>query len=352
MRIATAVNGVFSYLATDGLGSADITVDSSGNVLASTLYAPYGGVRYTVGTPATDYGFTGQHADTITGLDYYGARYYDPVAGQFVSADTVVPGGGFDVWGLSRYAYVEGNPVARTDPSGNVMAYAGAGGGCYPCGNSPGPATAPVVAWNPFTWHWKAAGKALKQGTSQYQGASAYQVAQAVAGDIDLYTFGSLGRLDHAMGGHLAESEYYKQGQEIGTPFAVANLFLGGYSVARGGYALYRGLSAAPELEQVAAHGNSLASLRLTTLYRLNDSEGNILKWGITSAKNPLTRYSQAFMADKRMMQVATGTRAEMAGMERVLTERVPGPSNLEPWAGTQYGNDMAVLETILGGGG
>ncbi len=41
-----------------------------------------------------------------------------------------------------------------------------------------------------------------------------------------------------------------------------------------------------------------------------------------------------------------------MAAMERVLTERVPGPANLERWAGSQYGNEMGVLETILGGGG
>jgi RHS repeat-associated protein len=117
--IATAVNGVFSYLATDGLGSADVTLDANGNVTASTLYAPYGSARYAIGIASTDYGFTGQHADTVTGLDYYGARYYDPAAGQFTSADTVVPGGGFDVWGLSRYAYVEGNPIARADPSGH-----------------------------------------------------------------------------------------------------------------------------------------------------------------------------------------------------------------------------------------
>jgi hypothetical protein len=48
-----------------------------------------------------------------------GARWYDPLAGQFVSPDTLLPGGGYDPLGLSRYAYVEGNPVERTDPSGH-----------------------------------------------------------------------------------------------------------------------------------------------------------------------------------------------------------------------------------------
>src|SRR5260370_32006701 len=68
----------------------------------------------------TDYGFTGQHADSASGLDYYNARYYDPLAGQFASADTVLPGGGYDIWGLSRYAYVEDNPETRSDPTGRI----------------------------------------------------------------------------------------------------------------------------------------------------------------------------------------------------------------------------------------
>lgn len=87
-----------------------------------------------------------------------------------------------------------------------------------------------------------------------------------------------------------------------------------------------------------------------TTLYRLNDSEGNLLKWGISN--NPGGRYSQAFMQGKFLDPVATGSRADMATMERMLTERVGGPLNLEPWAGSQYGDNMWVIEQILGGGG
>jgi RHS repeat-associated protein len=118
-RVALAVNGVFSSLASDGLGSATVALDASGTVQASQLYAPYGTGRYSSGTMPGSYGFTGQRADAATGLDDYGARSYDPAAGQFTSADTVLSGGGFDVWGLSRYAYVEGDPEARLDPSGH-----------------------------------------------------------------------------------------------------------------------------------------------------------------------------------------------------------------------------------------
>ncbi len=41
----------------------------------------------------TALGYTGQYGDAATtGLDYYNARYYDPVLGQFASADTVADG--------------------------------------------------------------------------------------------------------------------------------------------------------------------------------------------------------------------------------------------------------------------
>jgi RHS repeat-associated protein len=123
------VNGTKSYLAADGLGSANVTLNSSGTATASQLYAPYGGVRYTNGTMPTSYGFTGQRADVTSGLDYYGARYYDPLAGQFTSGDSVLPGHGFDILGMSRYAYVEGKPIVRTDPSGHVNVTIGSNGG-------------------------------------------------------------------------------------------------------------------------------------------------------------------------------------------------------------------------------
>jgi RHS repeat-associated protein len=111
-KLALAVNGVLSYLVSDELGSISEALDTSGNVQASQLFGPYGQVRYSSGTMPGSYGFTGQHTDSSTGLDYFNARYYDPAAGTFTSADTVLAG-------LNRYGYVAGNPETLTDPSGH-----------------------------------------------------------------------------------------------------------------------------------------------------------------------------------------------------------------------------------------
>jgi len=54
-----------------------------------------------------------------TGLMYYGARYYEPALGRFVSADAIVPEPG-NPQDLNRYTYVRNNPQRYTDPSGHV----------------------------------------------------------------------------------------------------------------------------------------------------------------------------------------------------------------------------------------
>jgi RHS repeat-associated protein len=88
--VCTVVNagGTLSYLAQDGLGSVTAALSTSGSVTSTARYAPYGGVRYSSGAMPTAKGFTGQQGDATTGLDYDHARYYDPLLGQFASADT------------------------------------------------------------------------------------------------------------------------------------------------------------------------------------------------------------------------------------------------------------------------
>ena len=76
----------------------------------------------------TTKGFTGQYADAVTGLDYYNARYYDPVAGVFLSADSVQG----NMQGMNPYGYVGGNPETDTDPTGKYYAPPGGPGGPTP----------------------------------------------------------------------------------------------------------------------------------------------------------------------------------------------------------------------------
>jgi RHS repeat-associated protein len=61
----------------------------------------------------TDNRFTGQKEDG-TGLVYMNARYYDPVTGQFVSPDTLVPDA-TNLFDYNRYMYVRGNPLKYSE---------------------------------------------------------------------------------------------------------------------------------------------------------------------------------------------------------------------------------------------
>ncbi len=72
----------------------------------------------------------GQTHDTTTGLMHYNARYYDPLLGRFISADTIIPNPA-DPQQLNRYSYVTNNPVSYNDPDGHVGRPVMDGGSCY-----------------------------------------------------------------------------------------------------------------------------------------------------------------------------------------------------------------------------
>jgi RHS repeat-associated protein len=98
------------------IGSTSITTDSNGVKGPEIRYYPWGGQRWSSGTTPTTFRYTGQRLESSIGLYFYNARWYDPAAGRFIQADTIVPGG---VQGLDRYAYVNNNPLRYTDPSGH-----------------------------------------------------------------------------------------------------------------------------------------------------------------------------------------------------------------------------------------
>jgi RHS repeat-associated protein len=114
-RIAAKIDGTFDYFGYDALGSQVVVLNNSGNIIGSQLYGPYGNSRYSSGTLPTSIGFTGQHVDSVTGLDYYVARYYDPAVGAFLSPDDVQG----NEQGMNPYRYAEDNPETYTDPTGH-----------------------------------------------------------------------------------------------------------------------------------------------------------------------------------------------------------------------------------------
>ena len=121
--------GVWEHILTDALGSLRVATDNTVGVLESRNYGVYGDLFGTTGTNQTSYGYTGEPTDG-NGLVYDRARYMSPALGQFVSLDPMET--------FNRYAYVDGNPVMRIDPSGMLLA----GGG----GAAPKPPTNPIVS--------------------------------------------------------------------------------------------------------------------------------------------------------------------------------------------------------------
>ena len=152
MLVALKEGTELRYIHQDHLTGTALTTSTNGTSLGTIKYYPFGGTR--LGDVPTDKKFTGQRLDEGTGLYYYGARYYDPAIGRFISADSFVQwSAGFDVVStqltinaipqglgtalayngnypkstfqapenpqtLNRYSYVLNNPLTYNDPYG------------------------------------------------------------------------------------------------------------------------------------------------------------------------------------------------------------------------------------------
>jgi len=108
-----------SYFHGDHLGSSNVITDEESNVIARYEYRPFGSVADQTGDYSTDVKYTGKIQDD-TGLYYYGARYYDPFIGRFITPDPTVQHPD-DPQDLNRYAYCRNNPIKYVDPSGHFF---------------------------------------------------------------------------------------------------------------------------------------------------------------------------------------------------------------------------------------
>ncbi len=126
------------YYLFDGLGSTVALTDSTGAVKNTYAYDPYGKVTASTGSVANPYRFGGAYGayTDSSGLVKIGERYYDPALGRWLQQDPLAIGGSLPIGGAlprnasagcsmdptngHRYAYVGGNPINSSDPSGLI----------------------------------------------------------------------------------------------------------------------------------------------------------------------------------------------------------------------------------------
>ncbi|MBU7021523.1 MAG: hypothetical protein HXS41_10740, partial [Theionarchaea archaeon] len=111
-RIAKDVDEMTDYYITDHIGSTRLITDEYGNSVSDTTYQPFGESELKL----EPYLFTGKERDTV-GLYYYGARYYDPATGRFITRDGMA-GKTHKPQSLNRYIYCYNNPLKYIDPVG------------------------------------------------------------------------------------------------------------------------------------------------------------------------------------------------------------------------------------------
>ena len=120
--------------------------------------------------------YRGYYWDKEFGLYYLQSRYYDPLLGRFISADSVEYLEPDSVSGLNLYVYCNNNPVMNTDPSGHFVISFSAIAISMLIGFAIGATVSGTVAiieevyndgnwnWDASTWDWRSIAKSALGG--------------------------------------------------------------------------------------------------------------------------------------------------------------------------------------------
>ena len=103
----------------DHLGSTAWVTDTAGAGVQHFRYLPFGEPLYSkkTGSFSSRYTFSGKERDAESGLNYFGARYYNSDLSIWLSVDPLV-----DKYpNLSPYTYCANNPVRLVDPDGRAI---------------------------------------------------------------------------------------------------------------------------------------------------------------------------------------------------------------------------------------
>ena len=135
----------------DRLSSLSVVTNEAQQVVQRIEYKPYGATSaMQSNTFLASYQFAGNWRDSLSGLYNFGARFYDPELGLFLSVDPGIPNP-LDFRDLNPYAYARGNPVSLVDIGGYLsvreieiigmivkVGVTAATNGCVPCGAAAG----------------------------------------------------------------------------------------------------------------------------------------------------------------------------------------------------------------------
>lgn len=239
----------------DHLGSAEVITNANGSIFEQIRYTSYGTPRghydaygnlqsvNTCGDDGYCREFTGYDTEPVSGLQYAGARFYDPALGMFLTHD---PARQF----ASPYTYTNWDPINHTDPSGafiDLLFWA---------------AVAGIISSIAFTTTYA---QARLNGASSGQALQAGAISGAIgfAGTIGLGVVGAALEGSAALpvlhaielaGGAYSTAEGFRNGQ-----YAVGAI--GAVSLAFGAYGLYNDLNGGPQ------RGNGVSREDMEQLY-------------------------------------------------------------------------------------
>jgi RHS repeat-associated protein len=221
-RSAEAQTTTLRHYHQDHLGSTQVVTNESGDIAEQVRFEPYGKARYRTGTSpfGPRFEFTGYETQGSGGLEYAGARFYDPSLGSFLTHD---PAAQF----TNPYTYTGWDPANRVDPTGALAWWVI-------------PLVVAVIASTVTTI------QALINGASPLEAFKAGAIAGAIA-FVSASILGPVGEVAHAAGGwqwasflavSLSSGAYgVAEGFRTGQYFAAA---VGAILLAYGAYAAYR----------------------------------------------------------------------------------------------------------------
>jgi len=124
--LSLCFNSSLTFYHTDHLGSTKEITNLESTEIWKQGYLPYGGKYQNEVNPyeqiTNTHQYTGKEVEGMVGEEgtyYYGARYYRPDLGRFMSTDP----GPMDITNpqsFNRYSYVNNNPFSSVDPDGRV----------------------------------------------------------------------------------------------------------------------------------------------------------------------------------------------------------------------------------------